>query len=93
MATTTTDQPQSVHQQGDGEVVSATRARQGFKMRPILYVLLASLFLVVVAFAVAFVTNDNQDAAQAGGYSRTTDPATSEQFNTPEPAPKVVPST
>ena len=89
---TSPDQGPTTPQQGDGEVVGVVRARQGFKDRPILWVLLVSLILVVLAFGIAFLTNDNQDVAADSGQSRTNDAAAAAQFDTPEPAPKVVPS-
>jgi len=92
MAVNSTDQRPLSPQPGDGEVLGARRARQGFLDRPILLVLVASLFLVVIAFAVAFKTNDSPQAAAEAGYSRTNDPSAAAAFNTPEPAPKVVES-
>jgi Zn-dependent protease with chaperone function len=91
MPVTTTDQGPE-HQMGDGEVVNARRARQGFRDRPILYVLMISLALVVVAFGIAFFTNNSRESAADRGYARTNDPAVAAQFDAPEPAPKVVPS-
>jgi hypothetical protein len=89
---TSTDQRPLAPQPGDGEVIGERRARQGFKDRPILWVLLISLVLVVVAFAVAFKTNDNPQAAAEGGFAQTTEPAAAQAFDAPEPAAKVVPS-
>lgn len=92
MPVTSTDQRPLSPQPGDGEVVGARRARQGFLDRPILLVLIASLILVVIAFAVAFKTNDNPRAGAEDGFSRVNDPAAVQVFNAPEPAPKVVES-
>jgi hypothetical protein len=85
MPLTSTDQRPLSPQPGDGETVGVRRARQGFLDRPILLVLIASLVLVVIAFAVAFKTNDDPQAAAQAGVSA---PA-AESFSAPEPAPKV----
>ena len=90
--TSSTDQRPVQPQPGDGEVVGVRRARQGFKDKPILWVLLISLVLVVAAFAVAFSTNNNQESAADRGMARTDDAAAAATFNAPEPAPKVVQS-
>ena len=91
VTTTSTDQRPIQDKPGDGDGVHlpARRARQGFKDRPILWVLLISLALVVIAFGVAFTTNNNQEAAVDRGSARTGDPAAASTFDMPAPAPKV----
>ena len=90
--TSSTDQRPVQPQPGDGEVVGVRRARQGFKDKPILWVLMISLVLVVAAFAVAFTTNNNQESAADRGFARTNDASAAASFNAPEPAPKVAES-
>jgi len=83
--TNSTDQRPLAPQPGDGEFVGARKARGGFMDRPILLVLVVSLILVVIAFVVAFKTNDNPQAAAKAGVNT----PVAESFNAPEPAPKV----
>ena len=88
--TTSTDQ-ETARQAGDGEVVGARRARQGFRDKPILWVLTISLVLVVLAFGIAFVTNNKSVSKTDDGFAATTrNPAAASAFDAPEPAPKVV---
>ena len=49
---------------------------------------LASLALVVIAFMVAFATNPTTPVSDQPGSAHVTDPATAQQFDAPEPAPK-----
>lgn len=88
--TTTKDNPNYLPdepQPGDGEIVPELAARQGFRDRPILWVLMISLALVVVAFGIAFMTNNNQEAAAERGMGQTSEPAVAQQFDAPAPAP------
>ena len=86
-----TDQRPLPPQQGDGEVINARRARQGFRDRPVLLVLIAAFLLTAIGFGIAFMTNNNQQSAAERGVAQTTDRAAVATFDTPEPAPKVVP--
>jgi len=86
MPDTTNDTPQP----GDGEHIAARRARQGFKDRPILWVLLISMTLLVVAFGVAFMTTSETQLAETPGVGGTEDPAAAGLFDAPSPAPPVV---
>ncbi len=87
----TNQRPQSA-QPGDGEVVSATRARQGFRDKRILYVLLGALALLIVGYLIAFAISPTDDALDRTGNARTEDPGAAAMFNAPEPAPKLPPS-
>jgi hypothetical protein len=91
---TSTDQRPIQDQPGDGDgvVLPARRARQGFKDRPILWVMLISITLVVIAFGFTFLTNNDQQAAVDRGAARTGDPAAAQTFDMPAPAPVVVES-
>lgn len=93
--TTTTPAPDtnaSPTQAGDGEHIAARRARQGFMDRPVLWVLLISMTLLVIAFGVAFMSNWSPEASMEQGASRVNDPASAELFDAPAPAAKVIES-
>lgn len=89
MATTSNQHPTTA-QPGDGVDISARRARGAFPGKHVLLVLLASLALVVIAFAFAFVTNPTTPVADRPGSAQVTDPATASQFDAPTPAPQTV---
>jgi hypothetical protein len=72
----------------DGVDISAPRARQAYRGRRVLWILLASLALVVAAFFVAFATNPTTPVDEKAGNARTNSPAAAEIFHAPEPAPK-----
>lgn len=67
--------------------VGVTRARQGRLGRPVLWVLLCSLALVVIGFAAAWgwKANDLSNTPTKGGTVH--NPALAQSFNAPEPAP------
>ena len=83
-----TNQGPPTVQAGDGVDVSAPRARGAYPGRRILWILMASLAMVVIAFLVAFATNPTTPVDDKSGNSRTTQPAVAERFDTPAPAPK-----
>lgn len=88
--TTTTDTTPA--QPGDGEHVGALRARGGFKDKPILWVLMISMVLVVMAFGVAFMSNWSREASLEQGSVRVNEPAAAALFNEPASAPRVIES-
>jgi hypothetical protein len=71
---------------GDGVDISVQRARGARFGRPVFTVLIVSLVLVVIAFAVAFMTNSTNPVAKNGGQVE--QPSVVQQFHEPEPAPK-----
>jgi hypothetical protein len=73
---------------GDAETITAPRARQAYKGRRILWILLVSLAAVVIAFLIAYGTNNNQPAAAKLGSGHVTNPAAAQMFHAPEPQPK-----
>ena len=72
---------------GDGVDISAPRARQAYRGRRVMWILLASLAAVVIAFLIAFVTNPTTPVAGKAGSGHVTSPAAA-TFNAPEPQPK-----
>jgi hypothetical protein len=84
----TTNQRPHAAQAGDGVDVSAPQARQAYRGRRVLWILIASLALVVIAFFVAFATNPTTPVDEKAGNGRVQAPAAAEIFNAPEPAPK-----
>lgn len=65
--------------------IGVTRARQARLGRPVLWVLLCSLLLVVIGFAAAYTWKSGdfaRDPAQSGAVHN---PATAQTFNTPPP--------
>jgi hypothetical protein len=77
---------QSSNPAGDGVDISARRARGALFGRHVFVVLIVSLVLVVVAFAVAFMTNSTTPVSKSGGQVE--QPSVVQQFHEPEPAPK-----
>ena len=85
MAYSTSSPTKTTDAAGDGVDISAPRARQAYKGRRILWILLASLVAVVIAFLIAFAFNPTTPVASQGGHVTT--PA-AQSFNAPEPQPK-----
>jgi hypothetical protein len=88
MASNSSSTDTGATQPGDGVDIAAPRARQAYPGRRILWILLASLALVVIAFIIAFATNPTTPVDEKAGQARTRDPAAAELFHAPEPAPK-----
>jgi hypothetical protein len=91
MATTTTrssDPGAEPGQTGDGVEISAPRARQAYPGRRIMWILLASLAAVVLAFAISFAINSTEPASDDTGDAGVVSPADAQLFSAPEPAPR-----
>ena len=72
---------------GDGVDITAPRARQAYKGRRILWILLASLAAVIIAFFIAYATNPTNPVASKEGSGHVTAPP-AQTFNAPAPQPK-----
>jgi hypothetical protein len=88
MAYGTSPPTQTTDEAGDGIEITAPRARQAYRGRRVLWILLASLAAVIVAFVIAFATNPTTPVAHKGGNGQTRDPAAAQSFSTHAPAPK-----
>ncbi len=87
MAYSTSSPDRTPNQAGDGVRITAPRARQAYRGRRVLWILLASLAAVIIAFLVAFVANPTTPVAHKGGAGQTRDPAARKSFHTPAAAP------
>lgn len=79
MATTPSSTPTEGH-----PTVDATRARQGRLGRPVLLVLLATLALVVIGFAITYAFHSDDFARTEPNNAK--EAADAQAFNAPEPA-------
>lgn len=72
---------------GDGERVTLTEARQGFRDKPILWVLGGGLVLVILAFGILYALSAGPFASTQPHNAR--QPTDAAAFDTPQSPPKM----